>query len=442
MNTWADRAISLYITRDRSQPAIEGVDSISSLWLALRDTDRVLVFDKKNMLYILLFWLLLPFAGRGCRRTWVYLFSRGEFRFISSRASDYLFHSGRQKSSCQRARLFRDLDRLISVPRLMLEETISGTVDGSVRTFHSRMMFYTNERGKLLFFCHDPAPVLLKTSTSSEYMLVLENESANAGKLTSDEGLVPRHLGKLVSGARIYFIEEYFDGVSMKDALEESARLGDVDQALAYLETIDGWYQRYAAGFAAATRPIFDFYPEVFAAFSAIHAGDGDVFRNVERLKDELLDLSRTHGGIAGVMVHGDLWPANFLHRNGRCVVIDWERSRHDSSPIFEYYWMIISTCMVYQRRCYNLTDYGAAFRHFLLQDDAFSRTCRDKILSYLDGKSIPRKHYDAFLQLFLVEWSIQGHLTYGYQTAMDSLSYDELKLYFCEECKGGVTQG
>lgn len=167
--------------------------------------------------------------------------------------------------------------------------------------------------------------------------------------------------------------------------------------------------------------------------------GDNELVNPIiEKVNQNLNCIDSAHSGLVPMISHNDLWPANLIVTADDIIAIDWERAAHDQAGIFDYYWMMISTAIVYLKDEKKFPDYSLSFRLFVNNADDISKCVRNKLIGYLNSLGFDECLYDFFILLFLIEWSIQGYKHLKQQTSMDILAFNELLYYsydrqFCE---------
>jgi hypothetical protein len=147
----------------------------------------------------------------------------------------------------------------------------------------------------------------------------------------------------------------------------------------------------------------------------------------LEKARETLETIVGEQVTISPITAHNDLWPGNFVVAADGLVAIDWERAVEKRAPLFDYYWMIISAAIEHHVTVIGVVDYSRAFRLFLEEGDDVTRHATEMLKTFLGRLGLDRELHQSFLLLFLMEWSVQGYLALGRQTAMDRLAFGEL---------------
>ncbi len=295
-------------------------------------------------------------------------------------------------------------------------------------------MFFSNPSGKLLLTSAETMRCgtgsVLKTTANPSYARVMEKEFSTmlgiAG-LPGGGASLPRVGARMGIGKRVFFTEAYVPGRTLRDLLHSLSRKNDLSSIRGLLDRLDQWYERYRAAFRGESRPLASCYAHLFDALPRLYGQHPDAGAMQEATRRTFAVLSGKEVGIATMTSHNDLWPGNFVVGADGLVAIDWERAVGNRAPLFDYYWMIISAALEHLVCRIGTVDYSRAFRLFLLQDDDVSRHATKTMETFLDRLGLDRDLHPSFLLLFLMEWSVQGYLALGRQTAMDRLAFGEL---------------
>jgi hypothetical protein len=295
-------------------------------------------------------------------------------------------------------------------------------------------MFFSNADGKLLLTSAETlrtgSGMIYKTTTSPDYTEVMENEFKTmrgiAEMQDGSSSLLP--VGKrLQVGKRVFFSEAYIMGTSLRDTLHRLSRNNDIHEICAFLNRLDDWFEKYRATFKAAPRPLSLCYQHLYDAFSVLYAEHPRVGALLEKARETLETIVGEQVTISPITAHNDLWPGNFVVAADGLVAIDWERAVEKRAPLFDYYWMIISAAIEHHVTVIGVVDYSRAFRLFLEEGDDVTRHATEMLKTFLGRLGLDRELHQSFLLLFLMEWSVQGYLALGRQTAMDRLAFGEL---------------
>lgn len=302
------------------------------------------------------------------------------------------------------------------------------------------LMIYSNATGKLLLIksqtlCSGQGQVV-KTSSNSDYLSVMEREFLCLKKVSAligQRGYVPSAGERYEIKGRIFFTEQYIKGASLRDILFGLAPTNATGKVLKILDQLEAWYHIYSTTFSGTPRSLTFLYAPVLDHFEKLYNKVPEVLVLTSRIKAELQQLSDRNPGLVPALAHNDLWPGNFLvHANG-LVAIDWERATPGRCGLFDFFWMVISTAIVFLMAQKQMTSCGEAFRKILSKDDSFSLDVISRLQNYLNMQGFDPASLDFFLLLFLVEWSIQGHQALGKQTDMDHIAFGEL-LHFVKQ--------
>jgi hypothetical protein len=308
-------------------------------------------------------------------------------------------------------------------------------------------MFFSNASGKLLLTSAETLLSgkgdILKTTAHSGYLEVMEKEFSTTLAIESLRGesvSLPRSGRRLLSGNRVFFTEAYVQGKSLRDLLHSLSLKNDLVKICDFLDLLDGWFEEYRSIFKSKTLPLALCYQHLFAAFTSVYAKHDQTGIILEKMKQIVSELGRKQICIAPITAHNDLWPGNFVVGADGLVAIDWERAVENRAPIFDYYWMIISAALEHIVCNIGTVDYSRAFRIFLQGHDLVSCRASEMLGAFLDRLGLDKIMHQNFLFLFLMEWSVQGFLALGRQTAMDKLAFEELVAFACTGPGGAVT--
>ena len=296
-------------------------------------------------------------------------------------------------------------------------------------------MFFSNAAGKLILTHGTTFDVgkgtILKTAASPEYAANLEREQRIVQNIMAVSGsprLIPSVSERLQVNGRFFYEEEYLCGENLRGILLEVGRRNSFGDAGSLLDRLDCWYTEYRAAFVSGKRPVSDLYAPVLAAFLPCYAQTPGTPCLMECAAKALAVLDRDHAGLVTVVAHNDLWPENFIMQGDQLIAVDWERATEQSSPIFDYYWMIISAVLEYRVGSNGIHDYAIALRQFLDRHDEVCCRARELLEKYIESLGFDRDRYDTFMLLFLMELSIQGYRTFGHVTDNDRMALEELQ--------------
>lgn len=295
-------------------------------------------------------------------------------------------------------------------------------------------MFFSNAEGKLLLTTAETMRsgkgVVVKTTATSAYEQIMKKEFATMLHIAGVHGnwkCLPRVWNRLETKSRYLITEEYIRGRNLREELRSLASKNEVDGICRLLDLLDGWFRNYGSAFQGEPRSLLSCYEHLFTACSELYGTDEgarEIFGNARKTLEE---IKGDHRGVVTIIAHNDLWPGNFIVGADRLVAVDWERASANRAPLFDYYWMIISAVLEYYVGNSGVPDYSRAFRLFLQRKDKVSHFAHEKLESFLTGLALAKELHDQFILLFLMEWSVQGYLALGHQTAMDALAFDEL---------------
>ncbi|BDV43059.1 hypothetical protein GURASL_19820 [Geotalea uraniireducens] len=298
-------------------------------------------------------------------------------------------------------------------------------------------MFYSNAPGKLLLTntttLRSGTGWIIKTTANPAYAEVMDKEFSLM-KLLADEcgedGCLPRPGRRIAINGRLFFTEEYVKGESLREDIRKFAYKQQTYKICSCLDQLDGWFRKYCAGFTGEPQKLAACYEELFKVFTDRYGARRETQRILACARQSVIRMDLYYRGIGTITAHNDLWPGNFVVTSDRLVAVDWERAVGNRAPLFDYYWMIISATLEFLASYCESFDYSAAFRIFLADSDDVSRHAHGKLKDFLGRNALDRKMHSRFLLLFLMEWSVQGYLTFGRETAMDRLAYGELLNY------------
>lgn len=294
-------------------------------------------------------------------------------------------------------------------------------------------MFFSNAAGKLVMASAECMRTgkgfVLKTTNTPTYESILKKEAETmlAVAAAGNGSLLPRVEKPFRIGKRLLVAEEYIRGQNLREILRSLARKGDIKGSCLFMDRLHDWFTGYSFAFRGPLRPLPSCYAHLFDTFSKLYGGHQAGPRIMERGGQILVGMAPEHDGVVTITAHNDLWPGNFIVGDDRLVAVDWERAAENRAPLFDYYWMIISAALEHLVCRSGVAGYSGAFRLFLAGDDGVSRHAEEKLKSYLGTLALDQELHRHFLLLFLMEWSVQGYLVLGRQTAMDRLAYGEL---------------
>lgn len=298
-------------------------------------------------------------------------------------------------------------------------------------------MFFSNAPGKLLLTTaatlRRGKGVIIKTTATPSYAEVMEREFKLMQSLVGDASGVtclPRPGRRIDANGRLFFTEEYVKGKNLREVIREFAHKEQVYKICHCLDRLDAWFRQYCAGFAGEPRKLTACYEELFKVFTARYGMRCEAQRILACARQTVTRMDMCHRGVRTITSHNDLWPGNFVVTPDRLIAVDWERAVENRAPLFDYYWMIISATLEFLAAGLETIDYSQAFRLFLQDSDSVSRHANGKLKDYLRTNTLDRTLHSRFLLLFLMEWSVQGYLTFGRETDMDRLAYGELLNY------------
>jgi len=303
-------------------------------------------------------------------------------------------------------------------------------------------MFFSNSSGKLLLTSGETLctgkGLLYKTTANQAYAEVMQKEfrimSSVAAHGITD--FMPRTGARLARGGQTYYPEEFVQGHNLRKLLHVAGRNEGADAICSYLDRLDGWFRKFGATFQGERQSLTSCYRHALTAFTSRYGSDLRGRRVLSQARSFLAVVDAAHGGVRTGTAHNDLWPGNFVVRGDRLVAVDWERGAEMRAPIFDYYWMIISAAMEYYVCRSDRHDYSRAFRLFLCGSDGVAVHAEKKLRSFLGNLCFDQDLYRHFMMLFLMEWSVQGYMALGEQTAMDRLAYEELLFFSADHAR------
>jgi hypothetical protein len=300
-------------------------------------------------------------------------------------------------------------------------------------------MFYSNAPGKLLLtkaetFTSGTGHVF-KTTSSPDYETNLKREYESVRTVSENlerPGWVPDIENPLRVNSRSYYPETYLSGEDLRSKLRSSGRSSSHREAIHFLDRLDDWFTIYHASFQGARKSLRSLYAQLFSTVLDLYTDVPGIVPLVTYAEEFLAGIDTGHRGLVPVLAHNDLWPGNFIVKGDRLTAIDWERATPQSTPLFDYFWMIISAVLEYRVGQSGVQDYSMAFRQFLSLDDDVCRHARTKLEHFLDHLGFGKSMHDQFILIFLMEWSVQGARALGVVTAMDRLAQGELMAFVC----------
>jgi hypothetical protein len=409
-----------------------------------KSSKTVYCFERRDFLGFYLFRIYAIIKGiKGCYR---------KILFINDGLLSSMFDSPNRSAyktfSTNRLPFSETLrQRLVSIPPLWLraekryvvveekpytvtKSTSSGKGDLEGLDF----LFFSNPSGKLLLTWAETLKcgkgTVFKTSANAEYLAVMEKEFATMNSIAELQGRplsLPSTGKRIRTGNRIFFTEEFVSGKTLREIFHHHSRRDDIKRVCALIDRLDDWFLKYSSLFQGGLRPLSSCFGHLFDAFQELYGSDQKAPGIVAKARESLASAAHDHGGVTAIVAHNDLWPGNFLVNGDRLVAIDWERATPDRAPFFDYYLMIISAVLEYHVFRIGVIEYSRAFRIYLEEDDAVSCYGLNKLALFLERYGFNKETHRHFLLLFLMEWSVQGYLALGSQTAMDRLVFGEL---------------
>jgi len=331
--------------------------------------------------------------------------------------------------------ILRAEERYIIFEKSTDMDPLTESTDDFMPEFNFTM--FSNESGKLIFTNTKTLQyrngVLIKTTANADYREVMKKEFKTLEYISNrlgESGCIPK-VGKIYdTDNAFYFTEDYIDGQNLKDILYAFAEKGLSAEASAIIEKLDVWHKNIRLTLSAQPKKISLFYAAVVEKFTDLYGDNYLIYPVIDNVIHVLTSIDRTHSGLVPMVTHNDLWPANLIVTTDNIIAIDWERATEDQSGIFDYYWMMISTAIVYLKDEKKLSDYSCSFRRFVNNCDDISKCVHSKLKNYLIESGFNAALYDSFILLFLLEWSIQGYEHLNKQTDMDKLAFNELLEY------------
>ena len=320
-------------------------------------------------------------------------------------------------------------------------ETTPGKYDSVLKA--QDFMFFSNASGKLIMTGIETLKsgdgMVLKTTSNTEYAEVMQKEFSTMRLIVGLQGktaIIPSAGAQIRTKGNSFFVEEYIEGKTLREILHRLSRKNDIENVRLLLDRLDAWFIIYYSLFQGKSKPLSSCFRHLFSASVDLYGSNHKIHDILDRAREALAAVEQNHSGVITIVAHNDLWPGNFIVNKERLVAIDWERATPDRAPFFDYYWMIISAILEYHVCRIGVIDYSRAFRIFLEGNDAVSRYGAVKLSAFMERHGVEKNRYNNFLLLFLLEWSVQGYLAIGRQTAMDKLAFGEL-LYFLKKSMG-----
>ncbi len=295
-------------------------------------------------------------------------------------------------------------------------------------------MFFSNAAGKLIFTKSETfltgSGQLFKTTAIPEYAKKLQIESAAVNRVRQflrKPELVPSLQRQFKANDRCFFIENYLCGENLRWVLLDFGRHNAFKGAASVLERLDSWYAEYKSGFTSEKVPFSQFYGATLDSFTACHSDKPD-FQSLSTGAERLIAiLDDEYKGLITVTAHNDLWPENFILNGDQLIAIDWERATENSSPLFDYYWMMISAVLEYRVGRNGIQDYVVSLRQFFERTDEVCCLAHRKLENFIVSLGFDKELYPQLMMLFLMELSVQGYRTFGKSTDNDRMALGEL---------------
>lgn len=397
-------------------------------------------FPRKRFLHYLLISLLFRCYGRGKETVKVFKFQDGMTSTLFH-AGNALAYSSFVRSHATRRRTWREKIKSLLPPVINAERRYLAVgreltqLQGEKAFDRLTFMFYSNESGKLILTEPDTFITgrgqLVVTTANGDYHPVLNKEFSMLEQMGKARlRLVPNLVDKLHVNGRPLFVEEYVAGTTLRETLRNTRVATDREMVAGFIDRLDAWFVEYRKLYSGRRIPVSELYRSPLETFAGFHPGNPRLERFLQALRVQLAGMDGSHSGLVPITAHNDLWPGNFIVSGKSLVAIDWERATFDRSEFFDYFWMLISAYLEYHIGRTGVEEYSLSFRSFVAGGDSIGTLVREKLCVRLEINGIDRRHYDLFLALFLLEWSIQGHKALGYQTRMDMVAMGELLHY------------
>lgn len=306
-------------------------------------------------------------------------------------------------------------------------------------------LFFSNPKGKLMLTKAETFlsgnGTLFKTTAVPRYNECLQHEHAtikNIRQRLQHSTLLQGPDQLQVINRRSFYTEEYLQGKNLREVLRQQGANTAMTQTCRLIDQLDAWFAAYRSAFSGATSSFSLLYADMLHCFGNLYANDTDSKQILRYIRSLLSRLDNDHAGVVPITAHNDLWPGNFIVKKDHLIAVDWERATEQSTPLFDYFWMIISTTLEYLVGKNGVQDYSNAFRQFLNRQDEVCCHAQDKLELFLDSLGLDRILKNRFMLLFLMEWSIKGFQSLGRVTDMDQLAYGELAAFVAETpCTG-----
>lgn len=311
------------------------------------------------------------------------------------------------------------------------------------------ILLMSNVDGKVLLIKSDTIlsgyGFVLKTTANQEYVKVLKNEY-NTMRILTENNLKNNCLPAVGSDYEVentyFYSESYVDGRSLIEIIHNYAIEGAIEDTCKVIDRLREWYFKYMNTFNVPLIKCKDLVLPNLVKFRELYGNIEPFGKIADEVCNSLCDIDRWHPGLVPVISHNDLWPANFIIKSNEFIAIDWERATHSQSGIYDYFWMMISTAIVYLKETYKLDNYSVGFRKLVQDDDIVVRHVNNALREYIYKLGFAQHNIRLFMLIFLIEWSIQGSLYSGHQNDMDRLALEELRYYYDTTNKSGEYDG
>ncbi len=298
-------------------------------------------------------------------------------------------------------------------------------------------MFFSNPTGKLLVTTSETLlkgeGLIVKTTVNPAYNHTLLEEAETVGAINQHAEMkkrVPSIFKQLNTAERSFIVEEYVKGRTLREILRTPQVCRNTQLTKNYIDKLTDWFSAYRSIFKGKLRTISELYTPLFNNSNKFYHNDSLVITIINNLQKKLKVATTDHPGLTPIIAHNDLWPGNFLVTKQDIIAIDWERATPDRSEIFDYFWMIISATMEYLIGTGHKENYSTCFRIFLQAEDPVCSYTYSKLNDFMKKIGFRNKNFSLFMQLFLLEWSVQGQTALGRKTDMDDIAIKELKKY------------
>ena len=353
--------------------------------------------------------------------------TKGYHRFAKNHLTDKTTLRAKIKSLFP---LFLTADMRYIVLRRENSDRNKTTLDLNVKF---EFMFFSNPSGKILITENktliNGIGILAKTTTTPAYKQTLLREAQTISTITRNPEMkdkVPNIIKHINTPERCFILEEYIEGKTLREIFRTTTICMNTKTIIGYIDRLEDWFMTYRSTFSGKLLSINELYETPFNSFQEIYSNDQSLLLVADNIKNKLAKISKNHPGLIPITAHNDLWPGNFLETTKGLIAIDWERAAHGRCEIFDFFWMIISTAMEYLIGMGFEENYSLCYRKVIQAEDPVCAYAYMKLIDYIQKIGFSTDDLPVFMQLFLLEWSVQGYNALGRRTAMDEIAIYE----------------